>query len=1017
MRLLGEETRQALRHRPAQALVLALLACAATVLTTLAPLYSADMADAVTRLDIEHADPLATALQVTSKPSTTIGGGEEVANAAEPAALAKIPPPSMRRFYTAPVLSRFAHADNAPLRIGGQMVWLPDACRHVTVVDGRCPSRAREVMVSQPDLRLHHVHLGGTFVIGGVTQRNGAPAFVRLRIVGAYRISPSRFWELDNPVGKSGTPSETGTAHDDWFTPESTFLDAAHPLPSSTSAAIFPLDPKAVRVSSFLALPEQIARLSTRVRDSTLGATTVGSTVGTLAEDVRTQRSQASRTVPLLMLQVVLLTLVVFWQVLDAAADQRRPDVALARLRGRGRRATTRALLRELLPVVEAGVLLGGVGGVLASMLARVTLIPASSFVLPWTFWAALGAAAAVVAALTYLTARNLAHQPVDRLLRQVPARHRWRWTVLDTVLLTLSAAGTIAFAAGGLGRDFALAGPALVALLAGLLLSHVVTPLAATIGRRALDRGRLVRGLAALEAARRPGALRTITMVTLAAAFLVFFANAWAVGADNRQSVAEQVVGAPRVLTVASGSLAPVRRALAAADPGGTRATPVVAVAPLGNSTAPSTLAVDPRHFSQIALLDPAARDLPWSRLTPATGTPLRITADRIALTVDTSALPRRAHAVELSLRILRSDGQSTATVPMGTVQRGRTTTLRTSLDCSGGCTLLAVTLGSTPGVDWSGRLHLDAIRAGSTVPWGPKDDWTGWTGEGEAHLTPVPTASGGLTLDIATGGESSVALTSAWLPTSLPVFTIGMRHPPTADQPALLGVDRQMHPVTVVKAAPRLPTAAASAMVVDLETLARAAAVDPADIVQIWLRDNSTGLRDAVTAALAKEGVTVVGTNSVVAQRGVYDASVATWSLSLALVIGVITLIVTLLAMIVLAVTGWRAEARDLAALQLNGVGRRTLLRAGMLARTTTVVVAVAVGAAAGVLAGWLAIDQVPLFAHRPPLTSLDLAPVPWVILLTALGTLVALLIAARVLVRGVAARARFERLREGP
>ena len=1000
-----------------QALALAMLACAATALTTLAPLYSADMADAVTRLDIVNAAPLTTALQISSHGAIDAGSGE-MFNAAEPKELAKLLPHAISRHYSSPVLRRFAHADNPAMRLTGQLVQMPGQCAHVSIVRGRCPRGSGEIMVSEADLRLHGIRVGGTIAIAGITQHNGAPPTIPLHIVGAYHVTLSRFWLLDNPVGISGTPGETGTNHDDWFTGERTFLDPAHPLPSTTSTATYPMDPDAVDVDSFLALPGQITRLSERLREHSHGTTTIDADLSGLVQDVRTQRAQAARTVPLLMLQVVLLTLVVFWQVLDAAADQRRPDVALARLRGRSRQATTRALLRELLPVVEAGVALGGVGGVLASLLARATLIPASSFVFPATFWAALAAAAVVIAALTYLTSRNLAHQPVDRLLRQVPARHRWRWTALDTVLLTLAAAGTIAFAAGGLGRDFALAGPALVALLAGLLLSHLVTPLATSLGRRSLDRGRLVRGLAALEAARRPGARRTITMVTLAAAFLVFFANAWAVGGDNRQSVAEQVVGAPRVLTVATGSLTPVLEALASADPGGTRATPVVSVTPLGDSTAPSTLAVDPRHFPQIALLDHDARSLPWARLVPHTGSPLQITANRISFTVDTSAMPPGARSVELGLRILRADGQSTATVPVGTLRHGGTTTVRASLDCSRGCTLLAVVLGSTPGVSWAGRLHLGAIRSGGTTTrWGATDDWTDWAGDGAAHLTPRADASGGMTLDISTGGASSVALTSAWLPTSLPAFTIGVRHPPSPGTPALLGIDRQMHPVTVLEAAPRLPTAAASTIVVDLETLARAAAVDPSDGVQVWLRDDSAHLRDTVVDALTKAGVTVVATNSVAAQRGVYDASVATWSLSLALVIGVITLIVTLLAMIVLAVTGWRAEARDLASLQLNGIGRRELLRAGMLARTTTVVIAVIVGTGAGVIAAWLAIDQVPLFAHRPPLTSLDLAPVPWVILVTALATLVVLLLAARLLVRAVAQRAGFERLREGP
>lgn len=715
------------------------------------------------------------------------------------------------------------------------------------------------------------------------------------------------------------------------------------------------------------------------------------------------------------MLQVVLLTLVVFWQVLAAAADQRRGDVALSRLRGRGRRATTRSLMRELLPVVEAGVLAGGLAGLGASLLARASLLPASSFVLPWTFWAAFAAAAVVIAALTHLTARSLAREPVDRLLRQVPARHRWRWTTLDTVLLTLAAGGTVAFAAGGLGRDFALAGPALVALLAGLLLSHVITPVAATVGNRALLRGRLVPALAALEAARRPGARRTVTMVTLAAAFLVFFANAWAIGNSNRQSVAEQVIGAPTVLTLSTTSLAPVRAALSQADPTGTTATPVVVVRPLGSSTAPSTLAVDPDHFPAIALLGQHARNLPWTRLEPDTGPPLRITGRQAALTARTSNQPSSAQRVTLKLTVLEHDGTSKVTVPLGTLRHGATTTLHAQVPCARSCTLLSLTVSSTPGLDWAGRIRLGAIRTGGdTVPWGraTRSEWHTVAGSG---LTATTRSSGALELKVSTGGTSSLTVTSPWLVTTLPAFTVGLTSPPAKGKDVLLGLDRRLHPVDVVTAAPRIPTAPEHALVASIDGLSRAAAVDPADQVQVWLANSTTTLEHRVTRALQESGVDVTEVRTVHDQRRAYDDSVAAWSLSLALVVGAITLLITLLAMVVLAVTGWRATARDLAALQLNGIDHHRLRRASTLAQVATITTAVLVGALTGILASWLAIDQVPLFAHQPPLTTLDLTPSWTTIAVTTAVVLVVLLAAAALLVHRVAARAGSDRLRE--
>jgi hypothetical protein len=85
---------------------------------------------------------------------------------------------------------------------------------------------------------------------------------------------------------------------------------------------------------------------------------TVYSGLPRLAASVGAEREQSRATIPLLMLQLGLLAVVVLWLVLAAATEQRRPEVALALLRGRGR-AGARKLLRELLPVTLSGVPLG----------------------------------------------------------------------------------------------------------------------------------------------------------------------------------------------------------------------------------------------------------------------------------------------------------------------------------------------------------------------------------------------------------------------------------------------------------------------------------------------------------------------------------------------------------------------------------------------------------------------------------------------------------------------------------
>ena len=82
------------------------------------------------------------------------------------------------------------------------------------------------------------------------------------------------------------------------------------------------------------------------------------------ASALRRAQHQAEVVVPLLMVPLGLLGLVVLWFVLGTAAEQRRPELALTRLRGQGVGGARAQLLAELMPAVIVGVLIGGGGGV-----------------------------------------------------------------------------------------------------------------------------------------------------------------------------------------------------------------------------------------------------------------------------------------------------------------------------------------------------------------------------------------------------------------------------------------------------------------------------------------------------------------------------------------------------------------------------------------------------------------------------------------------------------------------------
>ena len=140
---------------------------------------------------------------------------------------------------------------------------------------------------------------------------------------------------------------------------------------------------------------------------------TVRSALPDIAAGVNRGRDQAALIVPLLMAQLVLLAVVVLRLVLAAAIEQRRPEVALARMRGRGAAGARRLLIAELGATVLAGVPLGVVVAfALDEVARRAWLVPGVPFELPASaFVAAL--LAALVSLLTTLLATR--RQPGSR--------------------------------------------------------------------------------------------------------------------------------------------------------------------------------------------------------------------------------------------------------------------------------------------------------------------------------------------------------------------------------------------------------------------------------------------------------------------------------------------------------------------------------------------------------------------------------------------------------------------------
>ena len=429
----------------------------------------------------------------------------------------------------------------------------------------------------------------------------------------------------------------------------------------------------------------------------------------------------------------------VLWLVLGAATEQRRPEVALAQLRGRGRRSARRLLLRELLPVVLAGLPLGAAAALGLSWLARHAALPGRApFEVTRAFWLALGAALLVLLVVCVVAVVRVTREPVDALLRRVAARRSgWGFTTGETLLLAVSGTAAAAFVTGGLSGPLAVAAPTLLALVVGLVLSHV------TVTGRGAARpppprpGSTTAAVGVLEAARSPATRRVVAILTVASALLAFSVDAVTIGARNRTYAAQQEAGAPLVAEVVGSDLPTVRRVLDRIDPAGRTVTPVVDVRSPAEQTL-GTLAVVPRAFSRIALWP--ATDSPgiaWRRLAAPTTPPIRLTGDTIRLDAAGQSLASvapggRASPLWLDLDLIDSTGRPARTTAGRLSERSDAArSLVATLPCRSGCLLVGLTVRTLPSSVASGAVRIDHVRtsvgraAATDVAIGPASQW----------------------------------------------------------------------------------------------------------------------------------------------------------------------------------------------------------------------------------------------------------------------------------------------------
>jgi putative ABC transport system permease protein len=995
---------------------MSLVALAALLTTSLClgPLYQRAMEQALAGSVLANASPEQKALRLDA---TDLSATD----------LERLFPARLVPYFTAPTVSRSVpvkvQLPDSAFVVSTRLYAVDGACEHLEVVTGHCPADSGEVMVSTADVKTNGWTVGSQV---DFTERLDPARFDEvgegtLTVVGVYEPPPAGDDWVDAPLtGRAGTViPDVGFATDDWVTsPDS--MTSAPPTKwhQISSSVVWSVDAEAVDHDDLLRIGPIVEQVRQQAL-STSGSPVLAVTdLPGMSERVASGSEQGRTTVVVLIAQLLILVAVVLWMVLVGATDDRRAELALARLRGRGRRGATAYLLSELLPLTLAGVAAGVLVSPFAlALVAKVVFpVPVPLEVSRGFLLAAL-AAVVVVLAVVFAAARRAVREPVDSLLRAVPARHTARGTgVAEIATIVFSLTAVAALVTGTLEGPLATLAPSLLAVAAGLLLGRALGPVTRFVSERLLRRGRAVAAAGIVNAVRRPAARRVLAMVVVATALLSFCVDAMVTGQHNRQNAAEQLNGARYALTVQT----PVRlndlvAALQAVDPDHQHLTPAVTSTNNGSQTAP-TVAVDPRAFPRVAYF-PLSRSGRggWDAIRAPQVDPLPLTGETLVGTVAsddvrlTGPSRKRVEDLKVSLQVQTPD-DATETAELSVIPTGDGSTAFTApVPCPEGCTVTGIAVRAPIGGQIEGTVVLrDLAVDGQPFSLGPPAAWRRATDLGSS-VVPASDPAGNLAILVSGDTATPPVMLSRWVPDPLPALVSGDETGEFTGP----GPGGQID-LTVAGTLPRVPGSPPGSRVVDLEgVLRRPEGADGNVAVEVWADD--AGVLARAESELRKRGVALGQVTSVEDARAELDASPAAWSLALSVLVGGFAVLVAMLVMLVATATTWRARATDLAALRMAGLPNRSLRRMELLGQLPVVLVGALVGAACGVVAAVLALPGVRQFTD-PPAVDTTVFTTPWVSVLVAAAVGVLLLTAlAEATSRWTARRSRLVLLRE--
>lgn len=1003
---------RSVRRRPSAAVVLALLALVATVVSVLAPL----LLRAVEQTTLDDA------LDGAGVTGTSIAASAEIPyqrlSEAQGAVVATTSSASnARRWLPGVVVAEsaapvsFTVPGASPTQTSTvQLAGLSNDCRELGLRSGVCPSGPDQVLAAT-----------GSGLSTGTALRVSVMSVpektLTVRVVGTYDTG-TRVGRIAGGVGKAF--GSGGDADPDLVMSLGGFDTL---LLEGNVWSVRTLRP-GLRLDDVPAVVQDVAD----VRDATLSAdgaesaVSVQQRIDVLVDRVADGNDAATVIVAVAALQAIVLAWFAQGVVAGRIGQARAAEWGLARLRGLPARRRLVAVLLEPVIATVAGAAVGAVVGVAAAALCTPLLLGGGApAVEPFRapVLAALGAS--LVGSLTALVVASsrASRLPLVDLLRRVtePRTLSRTGAVVQAVAVIAAVVGIAAVVTQPRisGPGVALLAPTLVAILLGVVALRVGV---AVVRRRAARPARSLTELLVLRRiARTPSVLTTAVMVVLGVALAVSSAQTAVLAVRLADDRAAATLGAASVLDVQVDEGTSFVQAVRDADPGGRSAMAVERTT--DGAGVGRLIALDTTRLAAVSAWDPAwgGRDVATLErlLRPSTGTALRVTGDQLSVTLAEVGAPDGTAAQDVTtaspddvdlVAVVQAAG-GWHRVDFGGVRSGTLTSPAGSVPCDDGCRLVWLGLQShsseaTPyGL---GATITDIAVDGTTVgrSWLDPERWRNRIGENS-----LPSGGPSATLSerrtglrvswVDPSGQGTPAIQPRDAPEPLPAV-VGRA---TALQPFAgvdgavigLGLNGESLVLRVVGKAPALPRVLDDGALVDLSTAGRVS--DPVGTSadhEVWV---APGAQHRVTTALASHGITVTAHRTLADAERTAEHNPRVRGALVGLPLAGAALVLTLLVVAGVGAIGMRARREDVAVLRTTGFGPRALRRSVLLETFLPAAVAAVVGTVAGTAATLLTAARLPLRAAAVPPMGVPVGPVT-VLVVTAVTVLVTLVVA---------------------